>query len=172
MKPIAIDTISRTRRYAVVAGAAFLAVLGLSGSPAGKAEPPTPKTPQHHWFEIGRASWYGRMFQGHATADGESFDMNDLTCAHRSLPMGSLVRVTNLVNSRTVVVRVNDRGPITRSRVIDLSYAAARFLGFGGNEGGVAPVRLELLKDDPELAQIVFPLNTGIVFPLTPSLVR
>jgi rare lipoprotein A len=112
------------------------------------------------------------MFQGHATADGESFDMNDLTCAHRSLPMGSLVRVTNLVNSRTVVVRVNDRGPITRSRVIDLSYAAARFLGFGGNEGGVAPVRLELLKDDPELAQIVFPLNTGIVFPLTPSLVR
>ena len=172
MKSIAIDTISRTRRYAVVAGAAFLAVLGLSGSPAGKAEPPTPKTPQHHWFEIGRASWYGRMFQGHATADGESFDMNDLTCAHRSLPMGSLVRVTNLVNSRTVVVRVNDRGPITRSRVIDLSYAAARFLGFGGNEGGVAPVRLELLKDDPELAQIVFPLNTGIVFPLTPSLVR
>jgi rare lipoprotein A len=98
--------------------------------------------------------------------------MNDLTCAHRSLPMGSLVRVTNLSNNKTVVVRVNDRGPVPRSRVIDLSYAAARFLGFGGSDAGTAPVRLELLKDDPVLAQLVFPLNTAVVFPLTPSLVR
>jgi rare lipoprotein A len=77
--------------------------------------------------------------------------------------------VTNLSNSKTVVVRVNDRGPIARSRVVDLSYAAANFLGFGSN--GTAPVKLELVKDDPELAQI-FPLNAAIVFPLTPSLVR
>jgi rare lipoprotein A len=173
MIPIAIDTMSRTRRYAVLAGAAFLAVLGFSGAQAGKAEPPAKPAPQpHHWFQIGNASWYGRMFQGQPTANGESFDMNDLTCAHRSLPMGALVRVTNLTNSKSVVVRVNDRGPMIRSRVIDLSYAAARFLGFGGSAGGTAQVKLELLKDDPELAQILFPLKNAVVFPLTPSLVR
>jgi rare lipoprotein A len=172
MNPIAIDLTSRTRRYAVLAGAAFLAVLGFSGSQAGNAEPPATPAPQHHWFQIGNASWYGRMFQGQPTANGESFDMNDLTCAHRNLPMGALVRVTNLNNSKTVVVRVNDRGPMIRSRVIDLSYAAARFLGFGGSRGGTAPVRLELINDDPELAQIVFPLKNAVVFPLIPSLVR
>ncbi len=172
MNPIAIDTLGRTRRYAVLAGAAFLAVLGFSGSQAGNAEPPSTAALQHQWYQIGKASWYGRMFQGHATANGESFNMNDLTCAHRSLPMGALVRVTNLTNSKTVVVRVNDRGPMLRSRVVDLSYAAARFLGFGGSAGGTAPVKLELLKDDPELAQIVFPLNAAVIFPLTPSLVR
>jgi rare lipoprotein A len=173
MNPIAIDTIRRSRRYALVASAAILAVLGISGSTAGKAEQPAKKqAPQHHWYQIGRASWYGRLFQGHPTANGENFDMNDLTCAHRSLPMGSLVRVTNLSNNKTVVVRVNDRGPVPRSRVIDLSYAAARFLGFGGGDAGTAPVRLELLKDDPVLAQLLFPLNTAVVFPLTPSLVR
>jgi rare lipoprotein A len=172
MNPIAIDTLSRTRRYAVIAGAAILAVLGFSGSQAGNAESTAKPTPQHHWFQIGKASWYGRMFQGQPTANGESFDMNSLTCAHRSLPMGALVRVTNLSNSKTVVVRVNDRGPMIRSRVIDLSYAAARFLGFGGSAGGTAPVKLELLKDDPELAQIIFPLKDAVVFPLTPSLVR
>jgi rare lipoprotein A len=174
MNPIAIDTIRRSRRYAIMASAAILAVLGITGSTAGNAEQSVKKqAPQHHhWYQIGKASWYGRLFQGHATANGEDFDMNDLTCAHRSLPMGSLVRVTNLSNNKTVVVRVNDRGPLVRSRVIDLSYAAARFLGFGGNEGGTAPVRLELLKDDPVLAQLVFPLNTAVVFPLTPSLVR
>ena len=174
MIPIASDTFSRTRRYAVIASAAILAVLGFSGSRAGNAEPPAAKsTPQeHHWYQIGNASWYGRMFQGQPTANGEAFDMNDLTCAHRSLPMGALVRVTNLTNSKTVVVRVNDRGPMIRSRVIDLSYAAARFLGFGGSRGGTAHVRLELIKDDPELAQIVFPLKDAVVFPLVPSLVR
>ena len=173
MNPIAIDTMSRTRRYAVLAGAAFLAVLGFSGSQAGNAEQAKPAPhPQHHWFQTGNASWYGRMFQGQPTANGESFDMNGLTCAHRSLPMGALVRVTNLSNSKTVVVRVNDRGPMIRSRVIDLSYAAARFLGFGGSRGGTAPVRLELVKDDPELAQIIFPLSSAVVFPLEPSLVR
>jgi rare lipoprotein A len=172
MNPIAMDTIRRSRRYALVASAAILALLGITGSTAGTAQQSAPKkqTSEHQWFQLGRASWYGRLFQGHATANGESFDMNDLTCAHRSLPMGSFVRVTNLSNNKTVVVRVNDRGPITRSRVIDLSYAAAQFLGFGGN--GTARVRLELTDEDPRLAQIVFPENFSILFPLTPSLVR
>jgi len=171
MNAIAIDKITRSKRYVLMAGAAFLAMLGISSTQAGNAEQQSAQhIPQHHWFQTGRASWYGRLFQGRATANGENFDMNELTCAHRSLPMGSLVRVTNLSNSISVVVRVNDRGPLPRSRVIDLSYAAAQFLGFGGR--GTAPVRLELLKDDPELAQIVFPLNSAVVFPLTPSLVR
>jgi len=167
MNSIAIDKITRSRRYVLMASAAFLSVLGISAAQAGNAEQPVKHTSQHHWFQTGRASWYGRLFQGHATANGENFDMNDLTCAHRSLPMGALVRVTNLSNNKTVVVRVNDRGPIARSRVVDLSYAAANFLGFSGT----ARVRLELVKDDPELAQI-FPLNAAVVFPLTPSLVR
>jgi len=172
MKPIAIDTIKRSRRCALVASAAILAFLGITGSTAGNAEQSAAKhhSPQHRWFQTGRASWYGRFFQGHATSNGENYDMNGFTCAHRNLPMGSLVRVTNLSNQKAVVVRVNDRGPLTRSRVVDLSYAAAKFLGFGGN--GTASVRLELLKDDPELAQIVFPQTGAVVFPLTPSLVR
>jgi len=170
MNAIAIDKITRSRRYVLMASAAFLSVLGITAAPAGNAEQPVKHTSQHYWFQTGRASWYGRLFQGHSTANGENFDMNDLTCAHRSLPMGSLVRVTNLSNSKTVVVRVNDRGPIARSRVVDLSYAAANFLGFGSR--GTAPVKLELVKDDPQLAQIVFPLNPAVVFPLTPSLVR
>ncbi|HEX3472263.1 MAG TPA: septal ring lytic transglycosylase RlpA family protein [Silvibacterium sp.] len=167
MNSIAMDKLTRSRRFAFMAGAAFLTILGISGAPAGNASPSVKIEPQHHWFQIGRASWYGRLFQGRATANGENFNMNELTCAHRSLPMGSLVRVTNLSNQKSVVVRVNDRGPIPRSRVIDLSYAAARFLGFSSN--GTAPVRLELLKDDPELAQIVFPNNSSQISPLAPT---
>jgi rare lipoprotein A len=81
------------------------------------------------------------MFQGQATASGEPYNMNSMTCAHRSLPLGSTVLVTNLRNHRSVLVRVNDRGPVPENRVIDLSYAAARILGFRG----VAPVRLDLV---------------------------
>ena len=78
--------------------------------------------------------------------------MADLTCAHRSLPLGTLVRVTNLTNNRSVVVRVNDRGPYFANRVVDLSYAAARFLGF--SRAGTQTVRLDVLKSAAELAAI------------------
>jgi rare lipoprotein A len=169
MNPIATDKITRSRRFAFIAGAAILAMLGISGTPNSKAEPPVKETTLHHWYQIGKASWYGKLFQGHATANGENFDMNDLTCAHRSLPMGSLIRVTNLSNQMSVVVRVNDRGPIPQNRVIDLSYAAARFLGFSSR--GTAPVKLELLKDDPALSQLRFPLSSS-AFVLTPTLIR
>jgi rare lipoprotein A len=169
----AIANPKRTRRYAILASAAFVTVLGFSGTQAGNAEQPvkqpqqapvspSPNAPaaaakklQHHWYQIGRASWYGKLFQGHQTASGEDFDMNGLTCAHRSLPMGALVRVTNLTNHRSVVVRVNDRGPMPESRVIDLSYAAAHLLGFNGT----AKVRLELVDKNAELAQLLFPLD-------------
>lgn len=160
MKAIAIDKKTRSRRYALLAGAAMLTVLSVSTTSSGQADQqakPQAQHPQHHWYQIGRASWYGRIFQGHETASGENFDMNGLTCAHRSLPLGSLVRVTNLNNHKSVVVRVNDRGPLPNNRVIDLSYAAAQFIGFGGR--GTAPVRIELINTSAQLAQMTFPLG-------------
>jgi peptidoglycan lytic transglycosylase len=94
--------------------------------------------------EVGVASWYGGEFHGRPTSSREVFDMNDMTAAHRTLPFGTHVLVTNLENDRTVVVRINDRGPFVRGRVIDLSYAAARVLGLIGP--GTARVRLETLS--------------------------
>ena len=91
----------------------------------------------------GQASWYGREQQGHLTANGEHFDMYALTAAHRTLHMHTRVRVINLRNGRNVVVRINDRGPYSRGRIIDVSYAAAKQLGM--LEAGVVPVRLEVL---------------------------
>lgn len=78
---------------------------------------------------VGPASWYGQEFARRPTASGQLFDPTKLTCAHRTLPLGSKVRVTNLRNGRSVLVIINDRGPYTRKRVIDLSYGAARALG-------------------------------------------
>lgn len=91
----------------------------------------------------GLASWYGPGFHGARTASGERFNAQDMTAAHRSLPFGTQVRVTNLRNGRSVVVRINDRGPFTPGREIDISSAAAHFLGLVRT--GVAPVRLEVL---------------------------
>jgi rare lipoprotein A len=91
----------------------------------------------------GWASWYGPGFHGNRSASGEVYNQNQLTAAHRSLPFGTQVRVTNLNNNVSVVVRINDRGPFTRGRIIDLSTAAARVLGMIGS--GVAPVKLEVL---------------------------
>ncbi len=102
--------------------------------------------------QVGRASWYGRIFQNKKTASGEAYDMFDLTAAHRSLPIGSWVKVTDLKTDRTVVVRINDRGPVMPSRIIDLSYEAAKVLGMRG----VDRVRLEVLQT-PELADNLGP---------------
>jgi rare lipoprotein A len=101
---------------------------------------------------VGKASWYGRIFQSHKTASGEPYDMNDLTAAHRTLPMGSWVKVTDLKTDRSVVVRINDRGPVARNRIIDLSYTAARVLGMRG----VDRVRLDVLQS-PEVAENLGP---------------
>ena len=95
-------------------------------------------------YQIGTASWYGSYFDGKPTASGEAYDMNDLTAAHPTLPLGSYVRVTNLHNGRAVVVRVNDRGPIVQGRIIDLSYGAAQMLQF--QEQGLQRVRLDVVK--------------------------
>ena len=95
--------------------------------------------------EIGRASWYGPGFHGRQTASGDRFDQNDQTAAHRKLPLGSEVTVTNLENGRKVTVQINDRGPYVKGRHIDLSKAAARKLGMVGD--GVVRVRIEATRD-------------------------
>ena len=91
----------------------------------------------------GMASWYGKVLQGHRTASGRRFDMFEMTAAHRSLPFGSKVRVTDLRNSKSVIVTITDRGELNPDRVIDLSYAAADKLGM--LKAGVDPVKLEVL---------------------------
>jgi rare lipoprotein A len=93
------------------------------------------------------ASWYGPGFQGHRTASGERFDPQAFTAAARSLPLGARVRVTNLTNGRSTVVRINDRGPYVRGRSLDLSYASARAIGMVGR--GTAPVRVEPVDGRP-----------------------
>jgi|SRR5271157_1742873 len=95
-------------------------------------------------YQVGTASWYGEQFQGKETASGERFDMRDFTAAHLTLPLGTFVRVTNLHNGRTVVVRINDRGPVIEGRIIDVSYNAARALGF--KERGLQRVRLDVIQ--------------------------
>ncbi len=95
-------------------------------------------------YQVGTASWYGEQFQGRETASGELFNMHDFTAAHLALPLGTFVKVTNLRNGRTVVVRINDRGPVVDGRIIDVSYNAARALGF--KEVGLQKVRLDVIQ--------------------------
>jgi rare lipoprotein A len=96
--------------------------------------------------ETGIASWYGADFHGKRTANGEDYDMNDLTAAHRTLPMPSIVRVTNLENGRSIKLRVNDRGPFARGRILDVSRRGAQLLGF--DTKGTARVRVQILEDE------------------------
>ena len=95
-------------------------------------------------FQAGIASWYGEDFHGKRTANGEIYDMYKLTAAHKTLPFHTLVEVENLDNNKRVVVRINDRGPFLKNRILDLSYKAARELGCAAN--GVAPVKLRIVK--------------------------
>lgn len=134
--------------------------------PEPRYEPPSEggnKSPYEVWGETyevmdsaegyearGVASWYGRKFHGHLTSNGETYDMYELSAAHRSLPLPSYVRVTNLGNDRSTIVRVNDRGPFHGERLIDLSYAAARVLGFDGE--GTARVHIEAVAASPDQA--------------------
>jgi rare lipoprotein A len=121
---------------------------------AQQASPPPakkkarPKPP----YQVGTASWYGSDFNGKATASGEPFNMFDLTAAHMKLPLGSRVRVTNLRNGKTVVVRINDRGPVVPGRIIDLSYSAAKVLGVKAY--GVQRVRLDVVQQPQEVATL------------------
>jgi len=104
------------------------------------------------FHQTGRASWYGRAFHGRLTANGERFDMHSLTAAHRTLPLGSYVRVTNPATSLSVVVRINDRGPYARGRIIDLSMAAATALHM--RHAGTARVEIEGLTQQEARAEL------------------
>lgn len=103
----------------------------------------TPDTELRSYKEIGTASWYGRRYHGQRTSSGESYDMYGMTAAHRTLPIPSYARVTNVTNKRSVVVRINDRGPFHSDRVIDVSYTAAHKLGM--LQGGSTQVEVEAL---------------------------
>ncbi len=96
--------------------------------------------------QTGMASWYGRDFHGRYTASGEVFDERQYTAAHKTLPFGSVVRVTNLDNGLSVIVRINDRGPFVHNRVVDLSTEAAKAIGLVST--GIAPVRLEVVHSE------------------------
>jgi rare lipoprotein A len=169
-----IPSTIRDRKVTMMKGGVVVVTLMLIFGVAASASDPAPaakdsathpaqKPKTHHWYQIGEASWYGIRFQGHKTANGEPFDMNALTCAHRSLPLGSWIRVTNLRNHKSIFVRVNDRGPVPEDRVIDLSYAAARAVGIHG----LAKVKLEPVRGgDPKLAR---ELLAQLQIPLLPN---
>lgn len=110
-------------------------------APPPPAEAPPPRAAEPPQEQVGIASYYGHRFHGRRTASGERYDMRKLTCAHRTAPFGTRLRVTELEGGRSVVVRVNDRGPFSRGRIVDLSLAAARALGIV--QRGVARVRVE-----------------------------
>ena len=121
-----------------------IASIMLAGGCAQRKAPSTsPDSIERHHTETGQASWYGKAHHGEPTASGERFDMHALTAAHRTLPFGTIVRVTELRSGRSVNVRINDRGPFRRGRIIDLSYAAAKKLGIDAR--GTARVEITVI---------------------------
>ncbi|WP_456432336.1 septal ring lytic transglycosylase RlpA family protein [Thermosulfuriphilus sp.] len=131
----------------------------------GKTYYPLPSS--RGFVEVGLASWYGPGFHGRRTANGERYNMYEFTAAHKTLPMNTYVLVTNLENGRQTVVRINDRGPFVKGRIIDLSYAAARALGM--HRKGLARVRLVALGEGHEIKTARGP---KIVFDKIPDLSR
>jgi rare lipoprotein A len=131
-----LDRTTRRRRTRSLLALAVMALALPFGARAGVQE--------------GTVSWYGGQFHDRPTASGERFDKRDLTMAHPTLPFGTKVRVTNLRNGRSVVVRVNDRGPFVGHRIADLSQAAASLIGMLGK--GVAKARIEVLGDEDRLS--------------------
>lgn len=122
----------------------------------------------YSYDETGIASWYGQDFHGQSTSNGEIFNKNELTAAHKTLPLPTLARVTNLENGRSIVVRINDRGPFSGSRIIDLSQRAAQLLGF--EQTGTAQVRVQVLADESKaIADAMRHYGTGAA-PVTVAL--
>jgi rare lipoprotein A len=107
--------------------------------------------------ETGVASWYGHPFDGRLTANGETYDMEKMTAAHRTLPFGTVVRVHNLGNQKTAEIRINDRGPFVQNRIIDLSHAAAQQI----NMAGIANVQLEIISQPPTRGIEQFAVQVG-----------
>ena len=136
----------------VVVGTLLLAGCINQREPIPAVEQPpvqiAPASPTPTFEQTGKASWYGDWHHGKKTASGEKFDKNDLSAAHRTLPLGSEARVTNLENGRSVDVTINDRGPYKQGRVIDLSEAAAKQLDI--KVKGVAQVKIEVVEETPQ----------------------
>ena len=128
----------------------MLACVAVAAGTARRRAPAAPAPVPGAYVEQGIASWYGVPFHGRRAANGEVYDMNQPTAAHRTLPFGSMVRVTNLDNGQQTEVRITDRGPFVEGRIIDLSFAAARSVDMVG--AGIARVRLELLSVGPRAA--------------------
>ena len=137
------------KRVLSILMAALVIVASVGAAPV--PDHPTPRqakskvSSSNRPYQVGNASWYGKQFHGRTTASGEDFDMFELTAAHRQLPLGSYVKVTNLRNGKWIIVRVNDRGPFVKGRIMDLSYGASRMLEF---RAGVEKVRLDLVQPE------------------------
>ncbi len=152
------------RRFAQGLAAVFLVVsFGAAQGPTSSGSGQTRKATKDQTasakrhtkpYEVGTASWYGSYFEGRLTASGEPYNMYDLTAAHPTLPLGTLVRVTNLRNGRSVIVRINDRGPVVPGRIIDVSYSTARVLKFKAR--GLQRVRLDIVQPQ-EVAELHTP---------------
>jgi len=158
------------RRHIAHGLAVFLCVASLGAAQGDSGSDPDPGSPVRQQpkpgikakqakksrpYQVGTASWYGSYFHGKETASGEAFNMYDLTAAHPTLPLGTHVKVTNLRNGRTLVVRVNDRGPVVEGRIIDLSYEAARELDL--KKQGIQRVRLDLVEP-PQTVAVLRPV--------------
>lgn len=149
---------------------AFVLVTGLEAPAASvQSQAPQKKTLQkgsakksRKPFQLGSASWYGEQFHGRPTASGEPFNMYQLTAAHRTLPLGSWVKVTNLRNRRWILVRVNDRGPVPTDRIIDLSYVAAQMLDMKAR--GIERVRLDLISEHAAAEETLALLQNSSLF--------
>jgi rare lipoprotein A len=139
------------------------------GSCAGKAihdeqvvpdmpSPVAPQVPDAVYRETGMASWYGRDFEGRTTASGEVFDQNGISAAHRTLPLGTVLSITNLDTNKSIKVRINDRGPFVKGRVLELSLGAAKELGFASQ--GTARVKIESLE--PVRDQAVYTVQAAV----------
>jgi peptidoglycan lytic transglycosylase len=121
----------------------LVSIVVVGGCAQHKGPSASPASIERRHVETGQASWYGKAHQGKLTASGERFDMHALTAAHRTLPFGTIVRVTHLKSGKSVNVRINDRGPFRSGRIIDLSYEAARRLGIASR--GTARVELTVI---------------------------
>jgi rare lipoprotein A len=145
--------------------AMVLVLASCSSHKPPRGAPPSAAVPGQ--TQEGMSSWYGKEFDGRPTASGERFDMNGISAAHRTLPLGTLVRVTNLDNDREVELRINDRGPFVKGRILDCSYGAAKSLGFAG--AGLARVRIEVLETAKERPRRAPPPGEILVASQTPA---
>ncbi|MGF1683727.1 septal ring lytic transglycosylase RlpA family protein [Photobacterium minamisatsumaniensis] len=139
-----IEYPNRMKRLNLVFTALILTLLAGCSSTAATDDEKTRGYARSHEL-VGQASWYGKKYHGRLTASGERYNMRAYTAAHKTLPFGAIVRVTNTANNKTVDVKINDRGPFVKGRVIDLSHKS--FEQIGNINKGLAPIKIEILDD-------------------------